>query len=348
MLATPPSQYTELFNTLETLLQNVFPKHDARIMAEIFCEAEFDGVHTHGLKRLPRMLDEIQQGWIDIDAKYETLKDQAAFLILDGHAAPGPLTARNATLKAIDKAQQNGLALVAVRNTNHWLRPGYYARLATQAETMLLCWTNTMPNMVAHADVLKNPLANIGNNPLAIGIPNASKTEDIPEHTTEDKPIIFDSALSQFSYGKMEHYTERGEALPFAGGYDKGEASCDPQAISEQLSSSAIGWWKGSGLSVMLDLIAALLAGGQSVLEIGRKPGEQNISQIFICIDPKQFWGESYRERIGNLVLDLEKHAVRWPGKSLSRVRAEHDLNGVNLPQATWDAVLSAVAQFSQ
>jgi len=325
-------QYNELFEALNGLLSEHFEQAEAKALATIFTEAEFDGLITHGLKRFPRFMDEISRGWVEPKALPKIIFSSNNWAVIDGQHGPGPLNALFAVKTAIKKAKENSVALIGVKNTNHWLRPGYYATLATQQNCVLISWTNTLPNMQAHTDAISIGKPNLGNNPIVIGIPNT------------DTPLIFDTALSQFSYGKIQEYVEAKEELPVLGGYNHiGEPTQDPKIVFEQLSASAIGWWKGSGFSIMLDLLSALLSGGQSVKEVSRREGEQDVSQVFICIDVQQLWGDSYEQRITELVTQLNIDGVRWPGKSLATKRANNNKNGVHIPADVWQAVLDSV-----
>ena len=50
-----------------------------------------------------------------------------------------------------------------------------------------------------------------------------------------------------------------------------------------------MGYWKGSGLSIVLDLIATVLTNGNSVQKIGTFGDEIGLTQIMIAIDPTKF-----------------------------------------------------------
>src|SRR5699024_5759748 len=103
----------------------------------------------------------------------------------------------------------------------------------------------------------------IGNNPLIMAIPR------------KEGHIVADIAMSQFSYGKIEEYKFKNQDLPVPGGYDtKGDISHDPVEIEKTWRVLPIGFWKGSGLSIVLDLIASVLSGGNSTYEIGKLKDE--------------------------------------------------------------------------
>ena len=98
-------------------------------------------------------------------------------------------------------------------------------------------------------------------------------------------------AISQFSFGKINDYKLKGEKLPYNGGWDdNNELSNDPEKIVLKERGLPIGYWKGSALSMVLDMLATLLSGGNSTAEISSKEIETAISQVYICIYPEGFW----------------------------------------------------------
>ncbi|MFK8165012.1 MAG: Ldh family oxidoreductase [Lewinella sp.] len=108
------------------------------------------------------------------------------------------------------------MGLVALRNTNHWMRGGYYGWQAANENCISILFTNTQPNMPAWGA----KESRIGNNPFVVSIPR------------KDGHIVLDMALSQFSFGKINDYKLKGEQLPYAGGWDeKNNLSRDPEKI---------------------------------------------------------------------------------------------------------------------
>src|SRR6201999_3375347 len=99
--------------------------------------------------------------------------------------------------------------------------------------------------------------------------------------------VVLDMAMSQFSYGALAAYAARGKQLPVPGGYDAaGNLTTDPAAIEASNRALAIGYWKGSALSLVLDMLAAMLSGGLATHQIPRDPfRESGLSQIFLAID---------------------------------------------------------------
>ena len=129
--------------------------------------------------------------------------------------------------------------------------------------------------------------------------------------------MVLDVAMSQFSYGKMETLQLRGQQLPLPGGYDEaGQLTTDPGAILKTMRPLPTGYWKGAGLSLVFDVLGAVLSGGQTSHEIGRQPDEFGLSQIFLALDV-----ESPRRRRRRLARRLGGH--RRPAHGRARRRRQ-------------------------
>ena len=159
--------------------------------------------------------------------------------------------------RTIALAREHGMGCVALANTNHWMRGGSYGWQAADAGMIAMCWTNTLPNLPPWGAA--DP--RVGNNPLVIAVPRA------------DGHVVLDMAMSQFSYGTLASYRMRGELLPMDGGFDaSGRLTRVPGDIEASNRPLPIGFWKGSGLALMLDLVAAMLSGGKATHQIGAEP----------------------------------------------------------------------------
>jgi 3-dehydro-L-gulonate 2-dehydrogenase len=309
---------TELMRVLIAL---GFSESRARRSATLFAETHLDGVASHGLNRFPRFVRQIQAGVVHVDAEPIRAASFGSWEQWDGQLGPGNLNAAAATDRAIALAREHGLGLVALRNTNHWMRGGTYGWQAADAGVMGICWTNTLPNLPPWgADEPR-----IGNNPLVMALPRP------------DGHLVLDMALSQFSYGALAAYRARGEMLPVPGGFDlSGAITHDPAAIEASRRPMPIGFWKGTGLSVVLDAIAASLAAGKATHQIPAAPEEEtDLSQVFIAIDPSTLGGADEVGRIADAVIaDLR---TRYPGQRTLAARRQYTRDGIPVDDAVWD-----------
>jgi 3-dehydro-L-gulonate 2-dehydrogenase len=158
-------------------------------------------------------------------------------------------------------------------------------------------------------------------------------------------------AMSQFSYGTLESYRKRGEQLPVDGGFDEaGNLTRDPGAIERSWRPLPIGYWKGSGLAIVLDMISAVMAMGQATHQLAPDPLlEVGISQIFLTMNPKALGPTPRTDQIADeIVASLhnttpatEGRRVRYPGEQTLRVRQENDKLGLPVEPAVWEQILA-------
>ena len=158
-----------------------------------------------------------------------------------------------------------------------------------------------------------------------------------------------DFALSVYSYGKLDTYQRKGEQLPFPGGFDRqGQLSSDPGTIIESRRALPIGYWKGSGLALLLDLVATLLSGGRSTAQIGQEEEEYAVSQVFLAFDVAATPAGEMADRIvDETIADFQTAApaspsgtIRYPGAGTLAIRRESMERGIPVDPQYWRQVL--------
>ena len=319
-------------NLLRVLLKTGLENDRAELCAQLFTETSRDGVYSHGLNRFPRFIEMIRNGVVDIHAQPQIVDGHGAFERWDGQRGPGNLNAHAGMERAIALSREHGVGCVALRNTNHWMRGGSYGWQAAEAGFIGICWTNTLPNLPPWG--ASEP--RLGNNPLVIAVPRS------------DGHVVLDMAMSQFSYGTLESYRSRGEQLPVIGGFDlDGNLTRDPGAIEVSRRPLPIGYWKGSGLSLMLDMLAALLSGGQAVHQIKADIFlETRLSQTFLAFDLRSIdnnnAGAEMSDRIVEFMLGSDGSTVteaRYPGQRTLAIRKENLIEGIPVEPGVWEQV---------
>jgi len=325
--------YEQLVNTLSAVLVKLGFAHErATRAAHLFAAASRDGVYSHGVNRFPRFVRALRNGIVDPQATPELVSRFGALERWDGRLGPGMLNAQHCMERAIALCRQHGMGGVALANTNHWMRGGNYGWQAADAGVIGICWTNTMPNLPPWGAT--DP--RLGNNPLIIAIPRV------------EGHLVLDMAMSQFSYGIIESYRLKGQMLPVPGGFTRtGELTSDPAAIEESYRPLPIGYWKGSGLALMLDLLASILSGGWATHEIAPDPEQETrLSQVFIAIDPYSLGPPEKLGEITNAAINhlhaahtLPGECVRYPGEQVLKTRGENLQRGIPLNLPIWKQI---------
>jgi 3-dehydro-L-gulonate 2-dehydrogenase len=307
---------------------------DAYESAKIFTENSADGVNSHGVNRFMWVVSYIDKGYINVKEKAVKIDGAGAFERWDGRGGMGNLNAMHCMDRAIELARQYSVGVVAIRNNNHWMRGGYYGWQAADAGCIGICWTNTCANMPAWGAKDNR----IGNNPLIIAIPRGNG-----EH------VVADCAMAQFSFGKIEEYKLKGEQLPINGGYDsQGNLTCDPAELEKTRRTLPIGFWKGSGISICLDLAATVLSSGFSVTA-GRKrfDGEYGLSQVMMAIDLSRFGCSDISDELINEVLEDIRNSepsspggiLRYPGERVVKAGRDSLQYGIPVDDTVWNKI---------
>ncbi|QXH64420.1 Ldh family oxidoreductase [Pseudomonas azerbaijanorientalis] len=328
--STAVSSYLSL-EALSALLEKIFLRHGtsaevARVLAQNCAGAERDGAHSHGVFRIPGYVSTLQSGWVNGQAVPVVEDVASGFVRVDannGFAQPALAAARELL---VQKARSAGIAVLAIRNSHHFaalwpdVEPFAYEGLVA------LSVVNSMTCVVPHG--ADRPL--FGTNPIAFAAPRAG-----------GEPIVFDLATSAIAHGDVQIAARQGESLPQGMGVDSlGQPTTDPKAILEGGALLPFGGHKGSALSMMVELLAAALTGGNFSFEFdwNNHPGAKTpwTGQLLIVIDPDKAAGQSFAERSQELVRQM--HGVglkRLPGDRRHHQRAKSLANGIELDART-------------
>ena len=310
-----------------------FDGEQAKLCAKLFAENQRDGVYSHGLNRFPGFVAGLESKRINFRARPEKIESFGALERWDGKMGVGLVNAHISMQRAAALADTYSIGCIGLSNTNHWMRGGAYALQAAEAGYIGICWTNTTRLMPPWGSAEKK----IGNNPMAIAVPRKAGH------------ILLDMAMSQYSNGKLEVLARQGKQLPLPGGYDTdGNLTIEPAEILNSKRALPIGYWKGSGLALVLDTMAAVISGGQATHEIGQQHSEYAVSQVFIAINAIEMMGEAaLDETVAAIIDDFrtatpldENEKVRYPGEGMLRIRRESLEKGVLVDEAQWQALL--------
>lgn len=320
----------------KALLQAGLTEEQAEICAGIHAQSSADGVESHGLNRIPRFVQYIRRGWVDLDGKPEKKGAKGAVENYDGHLGIGILNGLFCADRAVELAKVHGIGCVTLRNTTHWMRGGTYAWRMAEAGYAGICWINTESCM----PLWGSDEQGVGNNPFCIALPR------------DQGPVVLDMAMSQYAYGKLGVYRLAGKQLPFPGGFDKdGNLTTDPGAIQESRRILPMGYWKGSAMALALDLAAAMLANGNTGTDMDElgKGSCGSCCQIFIAFDPYLFGEkEEIQKKMDKRIEaahashpEREGGRVSYPGERTIATRTKSMEQGVAVDEQIWEQVCS-------
>jgi LDH2 family malate/lactate/ureidoglycolate dehydrogenase len=242
---------------------------DARAAATQLITADLRGVESHGLARLPGYVANLRKGTTSATARLTVERETPSAVSFNANNGVGLLLAPRAMARCIEKAQDTGLCMATVRNSNHFGIAGTYVRQATDAGLGGMAMTNAGAIVVPTYGTEPR----LGTNPMALGVP-----------TRRGYPLLIDMSTSTVAWGKIE--IARRAHLPIPTGWgvdDRGLPVTDPMQLAGLTplgSSPAMSSHKGYGLGLMVDVLCGPLAGNPSSPEISRLAGSKRGGSI--------------------------------------------------------------------
>ncbi len=324
------------------------PLQDAGTAASLMVEADLVGADAHGIFRLPQYVERIKAGGLNPRPEIAVTRTAPATARIDGDNGLGSLVVKRAADTAIALARETGVAWVGIRGSNHAGAASVYAALPMQAGMIGIYSAVASANHMAPwggTELL------LGTNPLAVGIPIATKASPGAD------PVVIDMATTVVSYGTVKNYALTGRAMPEGWMIDRatGAPLTDP-ADSARGMLLPIGGYKGAGLALVLGLLAGTLNGaamGADVVDFNADSSTiTNTGQFIVAldvarfVDPDQFAAETCRHlealRASARLPGFER--IRLPGDDRALRRRDRAANGVPLsPQVL--ARLNAMAR---
>ncbi|XP_013396084.1 uncharacterized protein LOC106163118 [Lingula anatina] len=252
--------------------------------ADLLTAADYRGHFSHGLNRLEMYVDDIICGTTDKDAVPTIENETAATAWVNGNNAPGPPVAKFCMDLAIRKAKEAGIAMVAVKESNHFGIAGWYSMRACEQGLIGLAFTNSSPAIVPTR--AKKPT--FGTNPISMAAP-----------AENGDSFVLDMATSTVAMGKVEIAERRGHKIPDGWGVDKeGKVTNDPTAVIKPGGLLPLGGaeetsgYKGYGLALMVEVLCGITSGayyGPNIRKWQSQGAQANLGQCFIAIDPNVF-----------------------------------------------------------
>src|SRR3954449_8394614 len=308
------------------------PRPDATVCARLMGEADLTGADAHGVFRLPQYVRRLKAGGFNPKPSITVHRSAPATALVDGDNAMGHLVMSRAAETAIAIARETGVSWVGVRRSNHAGPAGLYAEIPAAAGMIGIYAAVANANHMAvwgGADPL------LGTNPLAIGGRGGSR------------PMVLDMATTVVSYGTVKNYALQGRRMEkgWMVNTATGEDIIDAKQSAEGLLLP-IGGYKGSGLAIMLGLIAGPLnraAFGRYVVDFNADDSsETNTGHFIVALDIARFIPlEDYKAEVDRHIRELkeskrlpEVDEIRMPGERRRACREDRLRNGVPLAPA--------------
>lgn len=231
------------------------PRNDAMIAADVLVRADLRGVESHGINSLFRYVDGLRSGRINPSPQIATVRESPSTAVVDGDGGMGLVVGVRAMEMCMAKAEEEGLAVVAVRRSRHFGMASYYSLMCLPRDMIGLSLTNNAGTCVVPTFGRESMFST---NPISITAP-----------ACDEPPFELDMATSVIAGSKIPLALAKGEKIPFGCALDvKGQPTDDPKLALDALKllplggSRELGSHKGYGLAVAVDILTGVLAGG--------------------------------------------------------------------------------------
>ncbi|MBM3561111.1 MAG: Ldh family oxidoreductase [Alphaproteobacteria bacterium] len=242
---------------------------EAMLVADALVDASLAGHDSHGVVRFPQYLEALERGEIVANRHAELRHDLPALAIFDGGFGFGQVVGREAVEYGIALARRSGAAVVGLGRSGHLGRLAGWAKLAADAGQISLHFVNVPGGLRVAPHGARE--SRFGTNPISAGVP-------IPGA----EPILLDLSTAAVPVGRVQVAKNRGERVAPGLLLDRdGRPTQNPAAMFEGVSILPIAGHRGSGLSLVAELLAGAMTGGGASAP-ARKFLYNNMLSIFI------------------------------------------------------------------
>ncbi|MEX0349871.1 MAG: Ldh family oxidoreductase [Paracoccaceae bacterium] len=303
---------------------------NARPLAVATAATEADGVASHGLAYIPIYCEHVQCGKVDGQAVPTLSTPRASVVTVDAATgfAHSAIELGFEPLIAASRAQ--GVAVLAIRNSYNCGVLGYHTYRLAQAGLVGIGFTNA-PASIAPSGGSK-PV--VGTNPFSIAVPGS-----------DGQPaLLIDQSASTIAKSEVMKHAREGKPIPVGWALDSaGNPTTDPE-IGLKGSMAPSGGYKGVGVALLTEIMAAALTGATLGIHAspfsGTAGGPPKTGQFFVAIDPSATAGDGFATGIADLVEAIRfQEGAHLPGDGRRAKRLAARKDGVAVNRATLNKI---------
>ena len=297
------------YDVVEEFILGV-PDPDASVCASHIVDADRRGISSHGVNRMrPFYYERLKKGLQRPVTEMEVVRESPATAVVDGNFGMGHVIAKRSMGMAIDKAQEFGMGMVAVRNSTHFGFAGYYTKMAADEEMIGICGTNARPSVAPTFGTE----GMMGTNPLSYAFP-----------TDEDFPFVLDCATPITQRGKIEYLAREGKKVPSGLIIGKdGNYRTDTEGILRDLPSGEAaflplggrgeepGGYKGYGYCAVVEVLSSALQAGPFLKSVTGV----NVGHFFMAADISAFRDPEEFKRDAGEIMRRMRGSRKEPGR---------------------------------
>ena len=308
----------------------------ARSLAKAVAAAERDGIKSHGLVYVPNYCEHVRCGKVIGDAEPIVSTPSVSAVVVDAGSGFAHPAIDAGFDKLIELVEENGCAGLAIRNSYNCGVLGYHTERLAEKGMLALGFTNA-PASIAPIGGNK-PV--VGTNPFSMATPDGKG----------GVAFVLDQSASVVAKSEIMMHARAGKAIPVGWALDsEGNPTTDPETGLKG-SMAPSGGYKGFGVGLMVEVLAAALSGAtlgtQASPFSGTAGGPPKTGQFFFAIKPESFSGDAFAERISDLLASIEEQpGARIPGQRRFKNRVENEASGIEVSEELLTRVESFIAK---
>ena len=335
------SQSTKFFNSsglkrfCSDLLQKAnIPPKDADLIAESLVRANLRGVDSHGVARLAIYIERLNKKLVNPEPQIAILQETPAMALVDGDNGSGQVVAKMAMELAMVKAMESGVALVGIRNSTHFGAAVFFSMKALEQDMIGMVLANSYATVAPWG----SRIPYFGTNPLSVAVPAG-----------EELPLVLDMATSVAAWGKIILAAQKGESIPAGWAIDSDGEVTTNATRALQGALIPFGGPKGSGISLIIDVLVGILTGASYGPYVGdlykNLDHPQNVGQMMGAIDIGRFSNiNEFKNRMDAMIREIKSlptakgmSEMFLPGEIEIRNQRRREKEGIPLPPTTID-----------
>ncbi|WP_435258266.1 Ldh family oxidoreductase [Thioclava sp. FR2] len=293
-------------------------------VAKATAHSEAHGNVICGLQYVESYCLQLASGRVDGRVMPEISQPRAAALLSDAKCGFAQPAFAAALPRAVALTRETGIAMLAVAQSHTCTSLGYFTEQIAQAGLIGIGFTNASPVVAAPGGKTRV----IGTNPIAMSVPDGE----------EGLAMHFDFSTSAVALGKIAMAKYDGRPIPEGWALDsEGHPTTNPEAALKGSIVSA-GGYRGWGLGLMAELMAAAMTGSVNSLDVaGLKLPDgppHRLGQMYLLMDTGSFT-DRFGARFARLAQAVaEDEGARLPGQNRKAA------DSVDVPDALWDKIM--------
>ena len=305
----------------KTLLANDCDEENANILSDTIMRAERDGSLSHGLFRLPAYVASLKSKKVNGKARPEIKKISSSVVKVLGNHAFAPMVLKVGLPELIKLAKETGVAILAINNSHHMAAMWPETEAVAEQGLVAFACTSYKP-MVAPAGAKK---ALFGTTPISFAWPRPGKT-----------PVGYDMATAAMAMGEVQVAAREGLKVPIGTGLNKdGNETTDPNEIAKGGVLLPFGGYKGSGIAMMVELLAGALIGETFSYETAEKDnkdgGPPSGGEFILAMSPEKIAGPNWDKHSNEFFEKMKSmEGVRLPGERRHKNRLDKGPRNIN------------------